>query len=733
MNVKQDYIKAASYYGKAAQKNNPEALYNLALFHKKGLGVKLDYKLAISLLEQAASQNPMRNIQGNEIPNVGVAEGEHSLGLAYNQGVYVEKDTRIAAEWYAKAVKHNNSNAANNLGILYMDGDGVEQNLDKAEELFLLSHKLNNTDCIHNLIQLYFLKEDPERVLMWHQRACEMNDHLAISRDKDIRESCEKLSRLVNFKKTSNIENDERVKAFEELLDFNEKWSSKKISPLLVGEKLKRNQNIDDLDLIERASNGSVIAENLIEARTNFFDAISIMDFDKYGFVSMMSNALKLESITWSINEKQREKALTIIEEIIGENENKNSDVDCDARICYMYLKPYKSIEFTSNSLKKYPENLTMLEYRGCMYCFEKEWDKALIDFNTLLKADPHNFKYLYHKAAALFQSLDSTNKMIEKSKINIKDFELFLEHSPKDYKKVPEAYYTIAILSKNLILEQPNNEKNCFENVRTYYEKGIESEKFILPFNLPYLSDKKKNLELYLKTEKIFKEKSANDEEINDKHLKQSNLNVQKIITRDLIINDYRRIALVLDHRKYYHDTENYGFMMPITIKPPKKQKFPVSLSGLKEVFLKDVDFSRDHIMNGYILTLINIDLPIFNPPPRSIRLNAQDEHGIVERVAIYNLNENKDKVFKMYPVGIKFSIINPYIRMAADFKPIIRIDDPRTLILTEEKQNLPCRSCLKENSKFQCAKCHKAKYCSRECQIDDWKIFQHKLICLQ
>ena len=459
------------------------------------------------------------------------------------------------------------------------------------------------------------------------------------------------------------------------------------------------------------------------------------MYFDKYGFVSMLSNAFKIELITWSINEKQREKAIKITEEIIGENENKNSNVDCDARICYMYLKPYKSIEFTSKSLEKYPENLAMLEYRGCMYCFEKEWDKALIDFNTLLKVDPNNFKYLYHKAAALFQCLDSTKKTVEKTEINIKAFEKFLENSPKDYKKVPEAYYAMANLSLTIISKQPKNEKNCLESVRTYYEKGVESEKFMLPFNLPYLSDKKKSLELFLKTEKLFKETVTNDEKINDKHLKQSNLNVQKIITRDLIINDYRRIALVVDHRKYYHETENYenNKMMPITITPPKKQKFPVSLAGLKEVFLKDVDFTRDHIMNGYILTLINIDLPIFNPPPRSIRLNAQDEHGIVERVAIYNLNENKDTVLKMYPVGIKFSIINPYIRMAADFKPIIRIDDPRTMILSEEKKNLPCRLCLKENSKFQCSKCHKAKYCSRECQIDDWKIFQHKLICLQ
>jgi uncharacterized protein len=159
LNVKKDYTMAAQYYAKAAQSKNAEGMYNLALLYQKGLGVKVDYKMSISLLKQAASQNPMRNINGMEIANVGVAEAEHSLGLAYNEGVYVDKNTCIAAEWYEKAVKHNYSNSANNLGILYMTGDGVEQNLDKAEELLLLSHKLNNIDSIFSLINLYLTKK----------------------------------------------------------------------------------------------------------------------------------------------------------------------------------------------------------------------------------------------------------------------------------------------------------------------------------------------------------------------------------------------------------------------------------------------------------------------------------------------------------------------------------------------------------------------------------------------
>ena len=55
----------------------------------------------------------------NEIPRVGVAESLHSLGLAYGEGVYVERNYALAADYYEKAVKLNYPNSANNLGILF--------------------------------------------------------------------------------------------------------------------------------------------------------------------------------------------------------------------------------------------------------------------------------------------------------------------------------------------------------------------------------------------------------------------------------------------------------------------------------------------------------------------------------------------------------------------------------------------------------------------------------------
>jgi MYND finger len=67
---------------------------------------------------------------------------------------------------------------------------------------------------------------------------------------------------------------------------------------------------------------------------------------------------------------------------------------------------------------------------------------------------------------------------------------------------------------------------------------------------------------------------------------------------------------------------------------------------------------------------------------------------------------------------------------------QPIIWVE---TLELGYEEQSVPsavCFGCGKEASETptnlsKCAKCHVAAYCSRDCQVKDWKEGRHKLAC--
>ena len=224
--LKQNYEMAAKYYGKAAFEKNAEALYNLALLHMKGLGVKKDFKIAISLLKQAASQPHKIQFGQMKVPNVGVKEAEHALGLAYIQGTYVEKNVGIAVYWYDLAVKHENGYSANNLALLYQQGDGVPQSFDKAEELFLFAHKLGNDHAITNLVSLYLLKNDPEQALVWHKRALENNCMIALSRNDEVMKQIENQRKLNEIIQKHNGKDTDFLK---KLLQFHSSRCEQKI------------------------------------------------------------------------------------------------------------------------------------------------------------------------------------------------------------------------------------------------------------------------------------------------------------------------------------------------------------------------------------------------------------------------------------------------------------------------------------------------------------------------
>lgn len=151
-------------------------------------GVEKDYKLALNYFKQAANQPAKRKLDHIEIPNVGKAEAEHSLALAYYGGIYVEKDVREAIKWYERAVEHNCAPSANNLGLIYFGGEDVEQDLDKAERLFILGYKLGDFNTMINLVNLYLQQGNREMALIWHERALEKGCLFSINRDEEVRQ-----------------------------------------------------------------------------------------------------------------------------------------------------------------------------------------------------------------------------------------------------------------------------------------------------------------------------------------------------------------------------------------------------------------------------------------------------------------------------------------------------------------------------------------------------------------
>lgn len=203
--------------------------------------------------------------------------------------------------------------------------------------------------------------------------------------------------------------------------------------------------------------------------------------------------------------------------------------------------------------------------------------------------------------------------------------------------------------------------------------------------------------------------------------------------VKNSYFLEDPFRIYLIKTHRKDINNAfqlEKSG--SPIgksTFKPPKNQRISHKSTELKEIFLNEIDFTKDHILNGFILNVTIIDIPNYYGYT-SIFFIIEDKNKTVERTAVYNLGDDYEKIKKNYRIGTVLSIINPYIRMAADEKPMIRIDDTLSILIQNRKEKM-CSYCGEGNSKYICAKCRNAFYCSKECQINDYKILDHKLIC--
>lgn len=69
--------------------------------------------------------------------NLGNSDAMNYLGVMYQNGRGVGRNTALAADWYYKAIRADNANAyaAYNLGNLYYTGDGVPRDMVKAFEL----------------------------------------------------------------------------------------------------------------------------------------------------------------------------------------------------------------------------------------------------------------------------------------------------------------------------------------------------------------------------------------------------------------------------------------------------------------------------------------------------------------------------------------------------------------------------------------------------------------------
>jgi len=129
--------KAARLFSDAAAKGSAEGLYNLACFTLQGIGGrKQDFEEALRLLLAAANMSNTIQVGNRKLPNVGVAESMHLLGLCYADGIGVEKDVPTGISWYEKGIQSGSGASCYNLALMYThQRHSVKQDRDRAVAL----------------------------------------------------------------------------------------------------------------------------------------------------------------------------------------------------------------------------------------------------------------------------------------------------------------------------------------------------------------------------------------------------------------------------------------------------------------------------------------------------------------------------------------------------------------------------------------------------------------------
>jgi len=159
-------------------------------------------------------------------------------------------------------------------------------------------------------------------------------------------------------------------------------------------------------------------------------------------------------------------------------------------------------------------------------------------------------------------------------------------------------------------------------------------------------------------------------------------------------------------------------------TYKPRVQQRAAKSLIGLKPITLREMNLIKDHVYDGCVLSVTIIGETYSWIP--SIHLVIEDEHLDCEKMCIYAFLEDQGEYLtsKVFRIGSKMNIINPYLRLAVrDKKPLIRIEDFSSIMMQSESEYIMnmCRCCGEANAPHICSKCKGARYCTKECQTMD------------
>ena len=140
--VNKDYLKSESWFNKAAEAGNIDAMNVLAKEYLTGLNFKKDDIKAFTWFKKSAEE--------------GCVESYDYLAMCYEHGIGVKMNSSKAVEWYNKAVENDDEESMYRLAFLYEMGNGVPKDDKKAFDLYKKSAERGSAIAQLSLAYCYF-------------------------------------------------------------------------------------------------------------------------------------------------------------------------------------------------------------------------------------------------------------------------------------------------------------------------------------------------------------------------------------------------------------------------------------------------------------------------------------------------------------------------------------------------------------------------------------------------
>ncbi|KAI3651641.1 hypothetical protein MP228_002944 [Amoeboaphelidium protococcarum] len=721
--VENDFHKAYRLYCQALKiKFCPEAAYKVAFCKYWGRGTKHDIWEAVRLFKQCAGEN----LNGRVGKKYGVADAQFALGVHYDHRIGstrpVSEDMEDAIMWYKKAVDNGYSPAGFNLAQMYMNGQGVPKDQDKAMQLLQFSARLDYPQAVHALAHLSLEQGKFDDAMMYHKKAVALMFVPAITEAKSFMNRCRDMKKKVT---STDVETLNKLTSILRESSLNSS-----------GAGLEKMSKVADFQyhpdkLNEYAMKGSEFGKFLLESSLFFWDAATIVFNHKN--VKDISMSQK-EEITENLYQcfirteivatffgDLKKKFSEILLEVL--TKSKSLEFQGKAAVCnvvFNFTDVARTLSMCTRYIAKYPaEGGKLYGQRAVLNFLSGKYEIALRDANKACElVGEDSFSCVFDQFSCM-RAVDGIpmSSYVEKA-------ELFLKLAPYDHRKSPEVCYNLALL----YLDKEGDR----ESARKWYLKGQVLEKRLLQIFLPYESTAKSTLDL-MHDLKGGSSSSKAKKQVNGQNGSQSAgqstsaaspSNTQPA-ERPLGIVNKQIFKKFRDHLSVVVKISGKVYKTDFSFKAPQNENRAISKSNLKEVALREMSFNRDQVMKGCRLSATILDVNNVHTP--SLPVMIVDQNGDLCLITCYNVPDQQRNRFK---IGAQIVINEPFCRMFADGQTGIRVDDPSSIDFIGQVQVCCCCG-IELKAVKQCSKCKMATYCSRDCQLMDWKELKHNELC--